>query len=130
MYIFIIFIITGILSIIGFTVFDDTRNPVKFFISFFGFIISIILVNLFLPVHLDDEILMQYVYYQIIIEDNKVEAKEDLEQIEYFNERIKNGKNAQDNWFFKYFNRNHEWSKLNELDEDKAYQSYVYNIGF
>ena len=129
MYIFIIFIITGILSMIGFIIFEDMRNPVKFFISFFGFIISIILFNLFLPVHLDDETLIQYKYYQIIIEDNKVEKK-DLEQIEYFNERIKNGKNAQDNWFFKYFNRNHEWAKLNELDEDKAYQSYIYNIGF
>lgn len=134
MYIFIILIIiliiTGILSIIGFEVFEETKNSIMFYISFIIFIISIIFCSLFAPTHLKYETLIQYKYYQIIIEDNKVEDKKDLEQIEYFNKKIKNGKEAQDDWFFKYFDRNHEWAKLDELDEDKAYQSYIYNIGF
>lgn len=97
-------------------------------IGFITILLAIVFftVTLFnLPLKLESDDKYFYNYYELLISENKVTSKTDLNEINNINERIKNGKKAQNNYFLKNFNCNHEWAKLDELDEDKAYKSYM-----
>ena len=77
------------------------------------------------PFKLNDDDKYQYLYYEVLISQDKISSTDELNEIQNINEKIKNGKEAQDNYFLKNYNYNNEWAKLDELDEDKAYKSYI-----
>lgn len=118
------FIITVILIIISGYAFVNEYVIVKYLTIAIS-MVFLCIGSLNLPLKLDDSEKYAYDYYELLISENKVSSKDDLNEINDINEKIKNGKEAQDNYFLKNYNYNHEWAKLDELDIDKAYKSYI-----